>query len=68
MALAPRAVSEVCSERPWLPPVELEESKAAVRPHMKSGCRTNPRVLQQAEGNLEPSQGFARAALELFGL
>lgn len=77
LALAPRAVlrklfvsellPEVCSEMPWLPPVELEESKAAVRALMESGCRTNPRALQQAEGNLEQSQGFARAALELFG-
>lgn len=51
---------------PWLPPVELEESKAAAGSQMEPGCRTNPQVLDQPEDNPEQSQGFARAALELF--
>lgn len=65
-ALASRAVSEVCSEMSQLPPVELQECKAAAGFQMEPGCRTNPRVLDQAEDNPEQGQGFARAALELF--
>lgn len=58
-------LSELCSEVPQLPPVELEESKAAAGAQVNSGCRTNPPVLDQAEVT-QSRQGFARAALELF--
>lgn len=53
-SLGSQSVSEVCSEMPRLPPVELEENKAAAGAD-ESGCRTNPAVLDQAEGNPEQS-------------